>query len=58
MQKQWLEDKDLHIIHVEVLQAMMRESIQVVENVDVDGKFQKGEIKLKIKDAQIHKLRE
>ena len=58
MQKVWLSDKKLHSIHIEVLQAMLRESIQVVENVEVDGKFQKGEIKLKIRDAQINKLKE
>ena len=45
-------------MHIEVLQVMMRESIQVVENVELDAKASKVEMKLKIKDAQINKLRE
>lgn len=58
MQKKWLTDKNLTPIHLEVLQAMIRESIQVVENVELASKITKTEQKMKIKDAQIHKLRE
>jgi len=46
----WTNDKSLKDIHVEVLAAMMKESIQAVENMDIDTKFQKAEIRNKIKD--------
>ena len=52
----WTNDKSLKDIHVEVLAAMMKESIQAVENMDIDTKFQKAEIRNKIKDLQISKL--
>jgi hypothetical protein len=37
---------------------MLRESVQIVENMDYDTKWQKGEVKIKIRDLQINKLRE
>jgi hypothetical protein len=37
---------------------MLRESSQIAENMDFETKYQKAEIKLKIKDAEITKLRE
>ena len=58
IQKRWHTDKGLLPMHIEILQLMMRESIQVVENVELDAKASKVEMKLKIKDAQINKLRE
>ena len=45
-------------MHIEVLQAMMRESIQVVENVELDGRIQKADYKLKVKEAQVVRLKE
>lgn len=58
MQSAWVKDKKLVQIHLEVLQCMLRESIQVVENVELDAKVGKGELKLKLKDDQINKLQE
>ena len=37
---------------------MLKESIQIVENIETNTKYQKDEIKLRIKDAQISKLKE
>ena len=37
---------------------MLRESIQVVENVDLDAKLGRGELKLKLKDDQINQSQE
>lgn len=34
MQKKWLKDGQLHPMHLEVLQLMMKESIQIVENIE------------------------
>ena len=45
-------------MHVEILQLMLKESIQIVENIETNTKYQKDEIKLRIKDAQISKLKE
>lgn len=53
-----MSDNNLKQMHIDVLQAMMRESIQVVENVELDGRVQKGDYKLKVKDAQIVRLKE
>ncbi len=43
---------------MKILNLMLRESRQIVENMDFETKYQKAEIKLKIKDAEITKLRE
>ena len=53
-----MADNTLKQMHIEVLQAMMRESIQVVENVELDGRVQKADYKHKVKEAQIGRLRE
>lgn len=58
IQKRWLKDPSLHPMHLEVLQLMLKESIQIVENIETNTKHQRAEVKLKIKDAQINKLKE
>lgn len=58
IQKRWHKDGKLHAMHLEILQLMMKESIQIVENIETNTKYQKEEIKLKIKDVQLNKLRE
>lgn len=58
LERAWRNDKSLQEIHVEVLQLMMSESIKIVENMELDTKYQKAEIRLKIRDAQINKLQE
>ena len=45
-------------MHVEILQLMLKESIQIVENIETNTKYKKDKIKLRIKDAQISKLKE
>lgn len=45
-------------MHIEVLHLMLRESVQIVENMDSDTKWQRGEIKIKCRDMQINKLKE
>ena len=47
----WSNNKDLKEMHVEVLSLMMKESIQVVENMNSEAKFSKAEVRLKMKDA-------
>jgi hypothetical protein len=56
--KSWKNDKTLNEMHVEVLHLMLRESVCIVENMELDTKWQKSEIKLKIRDIQINKLKE
>jgi predicted RNase H-like nuclease (RuvC/YqgF family) len=56
--KSWKQDKSLNELHMEVLHLMLRESIQIVENMQCDTMWQKGEVKIKIRDMQINKLRE
>ena len=56
--KSWKLDGSISEMHVEVLHLMLRESIQVVENMDSDTRWQKGEVKIKIRDMQINKLKE
>lgn len=56
--KSWKNDKTLNEMHIEILHLMLRESIQIVENMDSETRWQKGEIKIKIRDIQINKLKE
>jgi ribosomal protein L25 (general stress protein Ctc) len=56
--RSWNSDKSLKEMHLEILNLMMKESSKMIENLDFDTKFQKAEIKIKIKDMQINKLRE
>lgn len=56
--RQWANDKSLKEMHVEVLNLMMNESVQMVENINSEAKFTKAEVRLKLKDAQIAKLQE
>lgn len=56
--KAWKQDRNLRDMHIEVLQLMMNESITMIDNMEIDTKFQKAEIKIKIKDLQINKLME
>lgn len=58
MQKKWLKDNQLHPMHLEVLQLMMKESIQIVENIETSTQHQKADVQLKIRDAQINRLKE
>lgn len=46
-----MKDGSLHSMHLEVLQLMLKESIQIVENIETNTKYQRAEVKLKIKDA-------
>lgn len=56
--RQWANDKNLKEMHIEILNLMMKESIQVVENMNSETKFSKAEVRLKLKDVQIQKLQE
>jgi len=56
--KSWKNDRNLSEMHIEVLHLMLRESVQIVENMDSDTKWQRGEIKIKCRDMQINKLKE
>ena len=56
LERAWRHDKKLQPIHHEVLGLMLRESVKIVENMELDTKYQKAEITLMIKDAQINKL--
>jgi len=56
--KTWKSDKSLNDLHIEVLHLMLRESVCIVENMELDTRWQKCEIKLKIRDIQINKLKE
>ena len=56
--KNWKNDRSLSEMHIEVLHLMLRESVQIVENMDSDTKWQRGEIKIKCRDMQINKLKE
>lgn len=56
--RSWANDKSLTEMHIEVLNLMMNESVQMVENINSEAKFTKAEVRLKLKDAQISKLLE
>ena len=58
MQKKWHKDNNMHAMHLEVLQLMMKESIQIVENIETSTQHQKADVKLKIRDLQINRLKE
>lgn len=58
LERAWRHDKKLQPIHHELLGMMLRESVKIVENMELDTKYQKAEITLMIKDAQINKLQE
>lgn len=49
--RQWANDKSLREMHVEILNLMMKESVQMVENISSEAKFSKAEVRLKLKDA-------
>jgi hypothetical protein len=51
LERAWRHDKKLQSIHHEVLGMMLRESVKIVENMELDTKYQKAEITLMIKDA-------
>lgn len=46
----WGNDSQLTEMHLEILNLIMKESIQVVENLTSETRFQKAEIRLKVKD--------
>lgn len=54
----WANDSNLTEMHLEILNLIMKESIQVVENLTTETRFQKAEIRLKVKDIQLAKLQE
>ena len=58
LKRNWKQDRGMKELHIEVLNLMMKESIQVVENLNQETKFTKAEVRLKLKDVQIEKLQE
>jgi hypothetical protein len=37
--KSWKNDKNLHEMHIEILHLMLRESVCIVENMELDTKW-------------------
>lgn len=58
MQRSWLNDRNLHDMHQEVLSLMVKESVQAIEKLEQQTITQKSDIRLKMKELQIAKLQE
>jgi hypothetical protein len=47
----WNNDKNLNELHLEVLNLMLLESVQIIANMESETRFNKADIRLKLKDA-------